>query len=395
MTDQQTITKGAVLGAGLLAAIVVAAFVFVSTPARDVTLITSETPADTAAINQARKLQKSGDWASANADLKLYVADGHPTAMYFMSEAYRRGWGVDRDLDRARELLLRAVQYRFKYRAASAYELGRIFQTALGKDCDEIAVAWFTKAVNWGHAKSHVQLAKHYQQGRGVEPDLERAAEHYRLAASAGYESATIRFAQSLATGAGSTPQNLHLARSLTDPAMEALRIKAAQGSGSAAKFLGRIYRDGDVALLNLATAEDWFRRSAQLGDAGGMHELAKLLLSNSNKPEDHQEALGWLRQAAVLGHGGAMTTLGRLHLVGEHGLEVAGAVGWFERGVAVGHPGAMEELARLCAEGEMVKKNIPGAIELAQRGASQGHLGSKTLLSELLAQPQTSTREG
>ena len=380
------------LGAGLLAAIVIAAFVIVSMPAGDVSLVAPDDPVAAAAINAARKQQKSGDWAAANVGFKPFVADGHPTAMYFMSEAYRRGLGVDRDLDRARELLLRAVQYRFKYRAASAYELGRLFQAAVGKDCDEIAVAWFTKAANWGYAKAHVQLAKHYQQGRGVAQDLDRAAEHYRLAAAAGYENATIRFAQSLATG---TPQDLALARSLTDPAMEALRVKAAQGSGSAAKSLGRIYRDGNVTAADMIAAESWFRRSAQLGDAGGMHELAKLMLSSSTKSEDHREALGWLRQAADLGHGGAMTTLGRQHLAGAHGLEVEDAVGWFERGVAAGHPGAMEELARLCAEGEMVKKNVPGAIDLARRGASQGHLGSKTLLNELLAQSQSSAREG
>lgn len=338
------------------------------------------------AIKQARGLQKLGRWEEAAASLEHYAYQGYPTAMFHSAKAYGRGWGVEPDLEKSRQLLLQAVQYNFSFRGEAAYELGRLYQRAKGKDCNRIAVEWFLRALEWDYKKAHVQLAVHYERGLGVERDLDQAIVHYREAAKAGYEAASIRFARALDKGRFGMTPDPERAQYLADKAIAALKEKAAAGSGSAAKMLGRLYRDGEFVAVDMKTAESWFRRSSQLGDTGGMHDLANLILVTSDKEKAHQEALGWLRRAAELGHGGAMTALGRLHLKEAHGLKRAGAVAWFNQGVEAGHGGSMEELARLCAKGRLVPKDLAGAIELARKGASQGHVGSKSLLKDLLA---------
>lgn len=338
------------------------------------------------AIKQARGLQKLGKWEEAATSFEHYAYQGYPTAMFHSAKAYGRGWGVEPDLEKSRQLLLQAVQYNFPFRGEAAYELGRLYQRSKGKDCNRIAVEWFLRALEWDYKKAHVQLAAHYERALGVERDLDKAIFHYREAAKAGYESASIRFARALKKGRFGITPDPERAQFLAGKAIAALEEKAAGGSGSAAKMLGRLYRDGEFVNADVKAAERWFRRASQLGDTGGMHDLANLMLATSDKEKAQQEATGWLRRAAELGHGGAMTALGRLHLKEAHGLERAGAVAWFKKGVEAGHAGSMAELARLCAQGVLVPKDLDGALKLARKGAALGHRGSKTLLKDLLA---------
>lgn len=334
-------------------------------------------------LKQARGLQKVGRWEAA-ADLLTQIAnEGHPAALYHLGRAYKNGWGVEADLDQARLIFLEAVKYTFAFRGETAYELGRLFQRSTGEHCAEIALQWFQKALAWDYPKAHVQLAKHFERGIGVDRDLDMAFHHYENAAIAGYPSSTINYARILLTGRYGTKPDPDKARFWAAKAIEGLERKARDGSASSAKTLGRIYRDGEFLHADRMMAEDWFLRSAELGDAGAMHDLGHLLLSSA-PDTDAAEGLKWLRLGAKAKHGGALTSLARLHLRSRYGLNPADAVDLLERSVAVGHPGAMEELARLYASGTFLEQDRSKAIELAQKGADRGHAGCKNLLKEL-----------
>lgn len=345
-------------------------------------------------ISQARSLQQLGKWRDANEMFAPLATAGHPVAIYHFARAYKYGWGVSTNLETAREWLMQAVRFDYIYRGETAYEIGRLYQQSTGENCDAIAVAWFKKALSWDFDKAHVQLAYHYRYGLGVEQSTESALYHYEQAAVAGYPTSTIKYAQWILKGGQGFKSNPEGARYWGRRAMEGLGSKAKDGSGSAAKTLGRLYRDGVFVKSNLVEAERWFRRSSRLGDNGGMHELALLLL---REPEDEartKEALEWLRMAAELGHGGAVTSLGRLHLEELYGLSDTEAVGLFEKGIALRHPGSMEELARLLAEGRLVAQDTTRAHKLAQEGAKLGHEGAKALLSELDAEKKQRSAE-
>jgi uncharacterized protein len=335
-------------------------------------------------IKQARGLQKVGRWEAA-ADLLTQLADdGHPVALYHLGRAYKNGLGVDADHEQSRYIFMEAVRYSFAFRGETAYELGRLFQRSSGERCAEIALQWFLKALSWDYPKAHVQLAKHYERGIGTERDLAKAFHHYEKAAIAGYPSSTINYARILLTGRYGSTSDPEKALYWAARAIEGLEKKARDGSASSAKTLGRIFRDGEFMKADPDLAKDWFLRSADLGDAGAMHDLGQMLIAGASDELGIQEALKWLRLAAMAEHGGALTALARYHLKEQFGLEPISAVELLERGVAVGHPGAMEELAKLFAEGRLVKKNRSKALELAKKGADRGHQGSSRFLKEL-----------
>lgn len=344
----------------------------------------SSDPTATELINQARGLQKLGRWHAAIEILAPLAQDGHLIALYQLGRAYKNGWGVPADLTQARLIFLETVRYSFAYRGETAYELGRLFQRSAGDDCARIALEWFHKALEWDYPKAHVQLAKHYERAIGTERDLDRSFHHYEQAAIAGYPSSTINYARILKSGRYGTAPDREQAEYWAERAMEGLEKKARDGSASAAKTLGRIYRDGEFVEQNDTSAEDWFLRSATLGDAGAMHDLARLKLSGTPDKHAVTVALDWLKIAANAEHGGALTALARLHLGERHGLEPADALPLLERGVEAGHPGAMGELGRLYAKGFLVPKDLARARDLATKGAARGHIGSATLLADL-----------
>ena len=349
--------------------------------------VVKSVPTDSAAleeIKQARGLTRLGKLEDAAEILERHAKQDHPLAIYYLARAYRNGWGVPADLDDSRNLYLRAVQYDFEHRGQSAYELGRLYLLAEGEDCARIAREWFQKALIWQNTKAHFQLAKLYERGIGGPPDVDLALFHYEAAAESGYEAATIKFARVLRDGRYGVPQQPEKAQTLADLAIDLLERKASTGSASAAKFLGRLHRDGDFVPPSYDRAEYWLETAANLSDTGAMHDLARLMLSRIGDDEAAPRAIGWLKRAGETGHGGALTTLGRLHLKEKHGLPKTDAVSWFEKGVAAKHGGAMEELARLYADGELVPKDLGKAYDLARKGSAIGHKGSKTLLDQL-----------
>lgn len=194
-----------------------------------------------------------------------------------------------------------------------------------------------------------------------------------------------IKYARLLVQGRYGITPDPERAYVLTERAIVSLQRKALRTSASAAKQLGRLYRDGKLVPVNLKKAQKWLLRSARMGSTGGMHDLARLMLHDPDQRAKYSQALTWLRVAAKQGHGGAMTALGRYHLKEKYGLEQAGALYWFKMGVAAEHGGAMEELARLYERGVLVEKNHSEALRLARRGSRLGHSGAENLRKKLL----------
>jgi len=377
-------TRPVVWTAALGIAVIVGTIWFLN---RDDAIRTLNAPYDTAievALKEARSLRKSGYEEEAFRILSTQAARRYAPALHQLGLAHSRGWGTAVDLDAARDAFLQAVEYDFPGRGETAYELGRLYQRSVGEDCNALAVSWFQRAEAWGYTKAHLQLAVHYERGLGIDRDIDRAFHHYEVAAAHGSEAAAIKFARALKRGAAGLAADPDRAAYLADIAIRSLVQKARAGSGSAAKLLGRLYRDGDFVVMDLTSARRWFQRSGELGDPGGMHDLARLVLATETDPVQHRRALAWLRRAVSLGHGGAMTAIGRFHLAEKYGLNRNDAVIWFERGVEALHAGAMEELARLYAAGDLVTRDMTRALDLAERGAELGHRGSQTLLTDL-----------
>lgn len=332
-------------------------------------------------ISQARALLKSGELENSLITFEKYAMRGHPVAMYHVGRAYARGWGTKPNLDKARHFFLLAASYSFAYRAETAYELGRLYQRSIGPECNEMAIAWFLKSLEWNHFKAAVQLAIHHEKGLGTPQNMARAIHYYKIAASHGSEQALLKYARVVLTGRYGVKADPEHAYELVNRALDSLIKRARNGSAGSSKQLGRLYRDGELLPLDYEQAKYWLLHAAQLGNTGGMHDYARLMLTISDKPAAHQEALEWLRNAANKGHGGAMNSLGKFHLTQKYGLEKAGALAWFKMGIAASHGAAIEQMAKLYLKGDLVEKNLEAAVKLLEKGVSLGHSGSARLL--------------
>jgi len=341
-------------------------------------------------LDQARALQKQGKLAESVMIYEQYALQGYPNAMFYLAKSYSKGWGVKPDLDKARRLLLNAIEYNFRYRGESAYQLGRLFQKSAGPNCNTIAVEWFKKALKWHYIKASLSLATHYEQGLGVEQDLKKAIFYYQMATQEGISVAALKHARLIISGKFGLKKDVDYGTKLLTFAVTEFEKEALKGKASSAKTLGRLYRNGTLINLvkqnsdNVAMAIHWFRLASDLGDSGAMHDLGHLLLFISES-SNHQEAITLFKKAAEIGHGGAATTLGRFHLQEKFNLKKQRAIPWLKKGVVVGHSGAIKELAIVYFEGKLIKRNLDKAIELLQVAANKGHSGSRKLLNKYL----------
>ena len=340
-------------------------------------------------LDQARAMQKQGALEESVDIFEHYALQGYPDAMFFFARAYERGWGVPPDLDKARSYLLNAVQYNFSYRGESAFQIGRLFQKSAGPNCNTIAVDWFKKALQWNYVKASLLLGIHYEKGLGVEQNLNKAIFYYEIAVQEGIAIAALKHARLIVTGKYGYTKDLEYGERLISFAIERLEKDANNGKASAAKTLGRLYRDGRLVNLgskekNNITAIYWLQLASDLGDAGAMHDLGRLLIF-IDEIKNHKQAIALLKKSALKGHGGAATTLGRMHIQQKYGLNSKGAIAWFEQGVNAGHTGAMKELAIVYHDGELASKSLVKAIVLLQKASNKGHTASKRLLNKYL----------
>ncbi len=335
-------------------------------------------------ISLAKKTGKQGNWREAALKFEQYAATSNPVAKYELGLLYSRGWGVKRDLEKARILLLQAVQYDFPARARAAFELGRLFRKSRGEDCPRIAFEWFSKALDWGYVKAHSELGKSHARGLGVDVDVDKALFHYRAAVQHGSPSAVVPLINLIALGGKHLTADPDKALELLGEFMPLLETSAKKGDALAARALGRIYKKNSLIESDPAKAMYWLSAAATLGDAAAMHDLAKLMMLQTDKDEKKNIIVDLLHESSKRGYSGAFTALGRLHLTGEFGLPKDEAVYWFRKGVKAGHPGSMEELGTLLLNGRYVEKDLKEARSLAKLGSRLKHTGSIELLKKI-----------
>jgi len=266
-------------------------------------------------LNDAKRLVKKGRWNDAAELYKKWATMDHPEALLGYALLISRGKVGEANLEKARELLLLAVQNQFSQRGRAAFELARLYARSAGEDCPRLAFEWHIKATQWGYSKAHIALAKYYARGFGVGRNNERSIHHYRMAAQTGSASALLAIAR--ATSAKSeTRLGGRPLKEIEEEIVISLHREARSGRASSAKLLGRLYDEGALVPQDSVIAQLWFRRAAHAGDPGAMVDYALSLLKASQGPSNRLTANEWLKRAAQIGHGGAYAHLGRLQLL-------------------------------------------------------------------------------
>lgn len=288
------------------------------------------------------------------------------------------------DTIQAHDLLSAAVRSNFPERAEAAYELAKLYRLAPSDECQTAAFEWFKKSAEWNYRKAHLELAKSYQRGLGVNQNYDLAINHYRIAGEQGSAAGALELIELYSNGMEGTEPNKVLAKATLKEFMPLLETSARSGNGRAARSIARIYMAGDLVEKDMQIAQQWFENAVSSGDAAAMHDLAFIKLDENGQNSDPKRIIELLRNSASLGYSGAMTALGRLHLKEQFGLEKEQSIEWFSKGAASGHPGAMEEVARLYFDGDLVGRDLEKARDFATRGMQLKHEGATALLEEI-----------
>ena len=120
------------------------------------------------------------------------------------------------------------------------------------------------------------------------------------------------------------------------------------KGFIAAAYHLGKAYQDGLGVLPDDEVANEWFRRSAAIGDAQSQYMLGKLLQEQRRMSE---------------------------------------AASWYERACKSGNQYAQYRLGKICLLGDGIPKDIKRAVQLLSASANQGNQYAQYVLGKLYLQ--------
>ncbi len=132
--------------------------------------------------------------------------------------------------------------------------------------------------------------------------------------------------------------------------------------------------------------AIDLFSKSAALGDANAMEELAESYSNGEGVAKNDAEAVEWFTLAAKAGNSSAMLSLGGLYLLGNDGVEQSDedAAKWFQKAADLKNAAAIYDLGKLYEDGQGVPRNMDKAKELYLESAKLGNAFAQRRLSEL-----------
>lgn len=352
------------------------------------------------ALSKLDRFQKAEKRSS---DLQFTSKDRIDSSVLFdRGRSYENRSGVtdcvgDTCLAKAIDHYKRAVE---QGSARAAIRLGHIFGKATGVPQDLVeASRWYGRAAELGDANGLVNQAKLLVEKR-YNPT--RSPKHFRNAArlleraeSSGsawatnylgwlYESEPVHF---------DCPAGSCLTR-----AIDHYTRAAAGGYAKAAENLGRLYRDGTKLPMDLAEANKWFQRTAELGNDNGLVHQAHLLVGkrfNPNPSEnDYRKALQLLEAAERKDNAWALNYLGHLyetktgidHCEGNICLDKA--MQFYRRAIAGNFALAAIKLGLIYRSGRGLPEGGVQAPDLSGNGSEPTFGGEFALLARMLAAP-------
>ncbi len=249
---------------------------------------------------------------------------------------------------------------------------------------DALALALLRKAEAGGSVAATLELARSYERGRGVQPDLTEALRRYRQSAIDDYPRGKFELAAFLERRRADGSESFEQFRS----AFALASRKVAAGDLDALYVTGAMLITGEYAggpRSDPVQGVERLRRAAEKGHVPAALHLGLGLLELRRRQPDGKtpDPLPWLRQAAAhgepaacaalvtvdparalghylcaatQGHGGAMYELAEIHHRGASTLGVSPdlqqARYWYARAVDVGHAQAAIPAARMALAG-------------------------------------------
>lgn len=198
----------------------------------------------TSQTTYAQELYQQGNFSEAYRIWSIQADNGNAAALFNLSTLFETGRGVDRDLEKAKLLLIEAAQKNY------APALHNLALVQFEENNLDLALQNLENAADQQFAASLYTLGKFHQFGisNGVRPDL--AFQYIDLAAKAGH-------------------------------------VKAQYN-------LGKMYRDGFGVTVNETTSSQWFIRAARQGSKKAQAKLVARFVQGLGVTMNKVDALKW-----------------------------------------------------------------------------------------------------
>ncbi len=238
-------------------------------------------------------------------------------------------------------------------------------------------VKLLSKAVEQGIPEAQFDLGVHYDQGIGVQKNVQEAAKWFRKAAEHGDAHAQYSLGVCYTTGKG-----------VTKDAVEAVKWfqKAAeQGIADAQYTLWMCYETGEGVTKNTKKAAKWQRKAAEQGHVVAQHNLGRSYIFGEGVTKDAAEGVKWYRKAAEQGHVKAQYCLGVCYTTGEGVTKEDAVEGtkWFLKAAEQGDAKAQLNLGSHYSTGTGVTKDAAKAESWFRKAAEQGSAKAQYMLGE------------
>ena len=247
--------------------------------------------------------------------LTASAEEGNATAMFYLLDCYKNGWGVEQDFEQA---------FYWSKKGADLGDVGcmialsNCYFNGEGTEQDyQKSLEWDLRAAEKGSPAGMLNAAVCYEEGLGVEADPEQAFNLYKECAEA-------------------DPDNIP--SHYRDDAEECRNLGMYN--------LARCYVSGTGTEKDVSKAFEWMHRLADTGNPFGMYNLGLMYQSGFGTQEDPENAYYWFRRAAEAGDADGAYMTGWC-LENQYGVTNP-AIDWYMRAAAGGNERAAQALESL-----------------------------------------------
>ena len=303
--------------------------------------------------------------------IKEAEAAGDKFAYYLMGIVYLMDVDTvaEQDLDESEKRLLEAYQ---EYQDGGTAGMLAYLYTFATEKCDyKKAFEYATIAVDDDDSEGFFVLGALYFNGWGVEKDVNRALDNYKMAAALGDAGAMnqIGFIFMGDEGIEANPEQ----------SFYWFNEAAKKGDDVGMYNLGCCYKNGFGIEADVEQAAEWFKKSAKLGYVGAMVELGEYYQATL---VDFEKSKMWYLKAAELGNADAQNKLGVLCANIDN--DYKEAVKWYKKAMEQDDYWAYENYAECLWNGNGVQENKKKAMEMMQKAISLGHPNAEDELKEM-----------
>ena len=270
-----------------------------------------------------------------------------------------------KEFQKAYDLLIISIKKNDTY---SSWLLGVMYENGEGVDKDlNKAFGYFKLAANHGYDDAQNAVGFAYENGDGVKKDLKKAFQYYKLSADQGYDVAQNNLGDAYSNGEGIEKDYKR--------AFGYYKLSADQGYDIAQSNLGLAYYKGVGVVKDYKEAFEYFKLAADQGYDVAQNNLGLTYSNGEGVEKDYKKSFHYFKLAADQGNYEAQNNLGSAYYSGK-GIEkdYKKAFDYFKLAADHGHYIAQSNIGGAYYYGEGVKKNYKKAFDYYQLAADQGY---------------------